>query len=342
MSNIKLKKRVTLNDIAQLSGVSKTTASMILNGRGDEFRIKPETCEHVKQIAKREGYRANALAKSLKMQRTNIIGLVIPDLTNYGFASSAKYLEEICRENGLQLIIGCSDDDTEQEQRVIEQLLDRQIDLLITAPTDQDSKHYLDLCKDTPLILLDRYTLDQKLTYVVSNNAPEIAKLIQAEVKKYHIKEFFYFGGKNLLSPSKSRLEGFKQGIEQSGMTLKEEWIKHKTYQSESGYQMLEEAVAELGRLPEAIFTASYTILEGVLRYLTEHKQVDKLLNREVYLSTFDDHHLLNALPFHIHSIAQNHQQMAQEVFRLIKQKLENKECESVKVDCNTIWRTGN
>lgn len=46
------KKRLTLSDIAELSGVSKTTVSMILNGRGNDFRIKSETCQKVKEIAK--------------------------------------------------------------------------------------------------------------------------------------------------------------------------------------------------------------------------------------------------------------------------------------------------
>lgn len=69
---------------------------------------------------------------------------------------------------------------------------------------------------------------------------------------------------------------------------------------------MLAETEAKLGRLPQAIFTASYTLLEGVLRYLTEQK-MDLLLNRQLHLATFDDHDILNALPFHIHSIKQNH-----------------------------------
>lgn len=101
---------------------------MILNNRGEEFKIKAETCQRVKAIAEQQGYRANVYAKSLKMQRSNVIGFVIPDLTNYGFACTAKILEKQCRENGLQLIITCSDDNPQQEKLAIERLLDRQID----------------------------------------------------------------------------------------------------------------------------------------------------------------------------------------------------------------------
>ena len=76
-----------------------------------------------------------------------------------------------------------------------------------------------------------------------------------------------------------------------------------------------------------------------MLRYLTEHKQMDKLLNRELHLTTFDDHELLNALPFHIHSIKQNHEQIAHATFALIRQKLQGKKPESSMVECEVIWR---
>lgn len=138
-------KRLTLNDIARLAGVSKTTASIILNNRGDDFRIKAETRQKVQAVAQKYGYRANAYAKALQARKTNVIGLVIPDLTNYGFAQTAKTLERLCRENGFYLVIACSDDNPAQEKVAIERLLDRQVDLLITAPTHKIADYYQDI-----------------------------------------------------------------------------------------------------------------------------------------------------------------------------------------------------
>lgn len=341
MENRHERKRVTLNDIAELSGVSKTTASMILNGQADQFRIKAETRQKVEEIAKQQGYRANIHAKALKLRRTNVVGLVIPDLTNYGFASTAKTLEKLCRDNGLHLVIACSDDNPAQEKQVIERLLDRQIDLLITAPTHQDPKYYKGVYKQTPLLQLDRHidSLDDELGYVISADTPKIAELVAKSIQTYQLKEYYYFGGQLSLSPSASRLTGFRQGLEKAGLTADEAWILHKDYQPQSGYVMLAEVAARLGRLPQAIFTASYTILEGVLRYLTEHRQMDKLLNGELHLATFDDHHLLNALPFRIHSIKQDHERIAQETFVLIRQKLQGKKPNSIQVECEMIWR---
>lgn len=333
------RKRLTLNDIATLAGVSKTTASMVLNGQSEQFRIKQETREKVELIAKQHGYRANAYAKALKMRRTNVIGLVIPDLTNYGFASTAKTLEKLCRENGLQLVIACSDDNPQQEKQAIDRLLDRQIDLLITAPTHQDPKYYKSILKHTSVLQLDRYVPNLDLGYVISADTDKIAELVALTVQRYQLKEYFYFGGQLSLSPSQSRLNGFRQGLKQANLAEKNDWIRHKDFQSESGYKLMEDLVKHLGRLPEAVFTASYTILEGVLRYLTEHNQMDKLLEKKLHLATFDDHNLLNALPFHIHSIQQNHEQIAQQTFSLIRRKLQGKMPENIKVECQIRWR---
>ncbi|WP_018650879.1 LacI family DNA-binding transcriptional regulator [Actinobacillus capsulatus] len=335
----KPKKRLTLNDIAALSGVSKTTASMILNGKSDDFRIKSETRQKVQAIAEQYGYRANVYAKALQAQRSNVIGLVIPDLTNYGFASTARNLEKLCRENGLQLVIACSDDNPQQEKLVIERLLDRQVDLLITAPTHQDPNYYQKIIRHTPVLHIDRHIPNLELNYIISDDTPSVAKLVENIVRAYQPKEFFYLGGQLSLSPSASRLEGFYEGLEQSHLVAQSSWILHKDYQPESGYQMFAEIVERLGRLPEAVFTASYTILEGVLRYLTEHKQMAKLMNQELHLATFDDHHLLDALPFHIHSIAQDHEQIALKTFQLIREKLQRKAINNAKVDCEIIWR---
>lgn len=332
-------KRLTLSDIAELSGVSKTTVSMILNGRGEEFRIKEETCQKVKEIAQKYGYRANVYAKALQAQRTNVIGLVIPDLTNYGFASTAKTLEKLCRENGLQLVIACSDDNPEGEKKAIERLLDRQVDLLITAPTHNDPLYYQNVIKHTPLLQLDRYISDFNIPSITSNDTESIGILVENIVRAYQPKEFFYLGGQLALSPSQNRLKGFHEGLTQSHLDIQEDWILHQDYQPESGYQMFAQVVEKLGRLPEAVFTASFTLLEGVMRYLTEHKQMDKLLTQELHLATFDDHHFLNALPFHIHSIRQDHQQIAEKTFELIRQRLAKKPISSVKVDCDILWR---
>ncbi len=103
-------KRVTIKDIAELAGVSKATASPVLNGRGKELRVAQETRERVLAIAREQHYQPSIHARSLRDNRSHTIGLVVPEITNYGFAVFSHELETLCREAGVQLLISCTDE----------------------------------------------------------------------------------------------------------------------------------------------------------------------------------------------------------------------------------------
>ncbi len=86
-------KRITIKDIAELAGVSKATASLVLNGRGKELRVAQETRERVLAIAREQHYQPSIHARSLRDSRSHTIGLVVPEITNYGFAVFSHELE---------------------------------------------------------------------------------------------------------------------------------------------------------------------------------------------------------------------------------------------------------
>ncbi|SMB85703.1 transcriptional regulator, LacI family [Pasteurella testudinis DSM 23072] len=331
-------KRCTLNDIAELSGVSKTTVSMVLNGRADEFRIKDETRQKILDIARQNHYRANIYAKALQSQRTNTIGLVIPDFSNFGFAQTSRILEKLCRNHGLQLIISCSDEQPHLEAKAIENLLERQIDLLITTPIQQSKRHYPHL-GTIPSIQLDRFIKDADVPYVITDDQSAVTQMVSQMIKKHQLHEFYYLGGLLQLTPSEARLQGFKCGLQQGGLTLHDGWIKHRDYHSESGYQMMTELLRDLGRLPQAVFVASYGLLVGVLRFLNEKNLLDQLSSRQLHLATFDDYELLNCLPFHINSIRQDHEQIANQLFASILKLLGKKPVENKIIPAELCWR---
>jgi LacI family sucrose operon transcriptional repressor len=122
-------KRVTIKDIAELAGVSKATASLVLNGRGKgAWRRKRE---RVLAIAREQHYQPSIHARSLRDNRSHTIGLVVPEITNYGFAVFSHELEMLCREAGVQLLISCTDENPGQESMVVNNMIARQVDGLI-------------------------------------------------------------------------------------------------------------------------------------------------------------------------------------------------------------------
>ncbi len=244
----------------------------------------------------------------------------------------------------MQLLIACSEDDPEVERQVVDGLVRRQIDGLIVASSQTSDEFYQTLTKQIPVLQLDRHIGQSTLPLVLTDAAKVTADLVET-IAASTVSEFYYFGGQLELSPpSRHRLAGFELGLKRAGLEEKPEWIRHRDYQPGSGYEMMQQLHQELGgRLPEALFTASYTLLEGgVLRYLKEHNCLEALVSKEMRLTTFDNHDLLDCLPLNIDSVAQDSEKIAQTSFQLIRLLLSSQRVTptSFALDANICWRS--
>lgn len=313
-------KRVTITDIATLAGVSKATASLVLNGRGKELRVSQETRERVLAIAQQEHYQPSIHARQLRKNRSFTLGLVVPEITNYGFAVFSHELENLCREAGLQLLISCTDENASQEKMVVNNLVSRQVDGLIVASSMQSDSDYVKLSEQLPVILFDRHINETRLPLVMTDSIPSTADLVE-RLAQTNADEFYFFGGQMRLSPTQDRLAGFIQGLERAGITPKPEWIIHGNYHPSSGYEMFAALCARLGRPPKALFTAACGLLEGVLRYISQHN----LLDSEIRIASFDDHYLYDSLSLPIDTIEQNVPRLAHECFTIATQLIQGK-----------------
>ncbi len=145
---------VRMKDIAQDLGVSVVTVSKVLRNHSD---ISPETRERVLKRMKELNYRPNLAARALVTGRTNMIGLVVPDLVHPFFAEVAKGLSKVLRKKGFSLVISSSEEDPELEQQEIDNLLARGVDALILASTQWTVESFRRIEEQkTPYVLLDR------------------------------------------------------------------------------------------------------------------------------------------------------------------------------------------
>ncbi|HBS4929567.1 TPA: LacI family DNA-binding transcriptional regulator [Klebsiella pneumoniae] len=311
-------KRVTIKDIAELAGVSKATASLVLNGRGKELRVAQETRERVLAIAREQHYQPSIHARSLRDNRSHTIGLVVPEITNYGFAVFSHELETLCREAGVQLLISCTDENPGQESVVVNNMIARQVDGLIVASCMHSDADYQKLSEQLPVVLFDRSPSDSALPLVMTDSVTPTAELI-SRIAPQHADEFWFLGGQPRLSPSRDRLAGFTQGLAQAGITLRPEWVINGNYHPSSGYEMFAALCARLGRPPKALFTAACGLLEGVLRYMSQHH----LLDSNIHLASFDDHYLYDSLSLRIDTVQQDNRQLAWHCYDLLSQLID-------------------
>ena len=137
-------KRVTIKDIAELAGVSKATASLVLNGRrGKELRVVQETRERVLAIAREQHYQPSIHARSLRDNRSHTIGP--GGAGDHQLRRGLSHeLEMLCREAGVQLLISCTDENPGQESMVVNNMIARQVDGLIVASCMHSDADYLE------------------------------------------------------------------------------------------------------------------------------------------------------------------------------------------------------
>jgi len=161
-----MKKKVSLKDIAQKVGVSIALVSYVLNNK-KEGRINKDVALKIKDTAHALNYRTNQIAKSLKTNKTNTIGLIVSDISNPFSSSLARIIEDEADRNGYTVIFGSSDEDVQKSQKLIETFINRQVDGLIIAPSEDAIPQLKYLQEEgIPFVLIDRYFPELKTNYV--------------------------------------------------------------------------------------------------------------------------------------------------------------------------------
>lgn len=164
-------KKTSLQDIADRLGLSKTTVSWTLSGQGDAKGVKQETQEKVRQCAKEMNYRPNLLARSLWHGLSDILGLIIPDITDSFFSTIARQIELEAKTKGYSLMIASSESDQEREDELLSTFRDRQVDGIIIAPTQHsDLKIKAMLKEGYPITVIDRIFPELDVNSVSVNN----------------------------------------------------------------------------------------------------------------------------------------------------------------------------
>lgn len=329
-------KRLTIDDIARMAGVSRTTASMVLNGRAEQFRISAATQERVLATARDNNFQPSHSARALRSGCSNTLGLIIPELTNFAHASLAQAMEPICHQAGYQLLVVSSNDEVEQERAGIEHLIARQVDGLIVVPCSPDPETYLKWSKRLPFFLVDRRIGDTALPYVVTDAEGAVTTMVLDALSSGEC-EAFYFGGQPHLSPSIDRLNGFRAALRQAGLQEQPGWVRARDYHRSSGYAMMKECYEQLGRYPHVLFTGSITLLEGALVFISENDHFGIAPRR---IMTFDDHHLLDCLPLKIDAIQQDSLALASASLERLIGMIQKKAPTSATIPARLHWRS--
>ena len=168
--------RITIREVAADAGLSISTVSRALTGAR---AVTPEIVERVRESADRLGYRADSIGRSLRTQRTNTLGLVIPDITNPFFPALVQAIEHAAREHGLSVLIVDAANDPQVERTALRTLLDRRVDAVLISPVHAtvSLEALAETARVVPTIQVDR-VIDAALPWVRVNQSQPIVELV--------------------------------------------------------------------------------------------------------------------------------------------------------------------
>lgn len=200
--------KITINEIAKLAGVSKTTISFYLNGKTQRISLK--TQNRIATIIKQTNFQPNLAARCLNSKSSKLIGVLISDITNTFSNQIVKGIETIASKYNYQVIVGNSEYSYQREENYIEQMLSMGVAGFIVQPTPQFRKLSKKLLKlNKPLVFFDSKLYDLKSNWIKTNNYEATYEtIVKCIIKGY---ESFYLitADPQLISTRLERVSGF-------------------------------------------------------------------------------------------------------------------------------------
>lgn len=276
---------VTLNDIAQRAGVSASTVSRVLNGNFEKYRISLKTKQLVVKAAKELQYHPNDLARSLRLKKTQTIGLVVPDISNPFFAYITHTVQNCVYISGYSLIVCITNEDLETEIRQIELLRRKGVDGYIIMPVGIKNEHIEELIKlNIPLVILDRSLEGLETNSVVVDNYKGAFQATEYLIKSGHKRIAIIQGLQNTYT-NNERLRGYLDAISFYGIPKNDRYIVGNDFRKENGY-IETKLLLTFEKPPTAIFATSDLITLGALQAIDEE---NCKIPDDISLVAFDD-----------------------------------------------------
>jgi LacI family transcriptional regulator len=225
------------------------------------------------------------MAGSLRMNRSQMLGLVMSDVTNVFFAEVVRGVEAEAALHNYSVMLANSNEDLDLEKIAVIGLLERRVDGLIVAPAE--GRHdYLkhDIPQHFPMVAINRTIDETPCSAVLSDNRGGARRAVQYLVERGHSRIGTVVGSSGLLT-SRERLAGYKAAMRTHGLPLRDDWIAFGGLRTESARAAALKLLDTPDR-PSALFASSNVIAEGVLLAI---KQLGLHRDADIEVIGFDD-----------------------------------------------------
>ncbi|MBW8349931.1 LacI family transcriptional regulator [Bacillus sp. IITD106] len=271
----------TISDVARLAGLSRATVSRVINNHP---YVSEEKRESVLKAMRDLGYIPNSAAQNLRKQKTNIIAVLVPRLTNPFFAYLVDSIEAKAAENGLQILICNTKYSKKRELGFLRYLESKQVDGVIMASIENSWEVIEALTLSGPIVLCNEYDAMANVPSVRLNQTLGGYIGTKHLLERGYTKIGYCWGGV-ISGLAHDRFHGYEKAIVESGLSVNPLWLFEKAFSIDDGRRIMNEIV-RMENKPNALFTGSDEVAAGII---SEANNLGVKVPDDIAVVGFDD-----------------------------------------------------
>lgn len=311
----------TIEDVAKLAGLSRTTVSRVLN---DHPYVSDEKKKLVQQAMEHLGYVPNSAARSLRNQKTGIIAVLIPKISTPIFSQLIEVLEMAASAKGYQLIICQTQFSKQKERNYLNLLKTKQVDGVIMTSLENDWSIIDTYLNYGPIILCNEKVENAQIPMVFMNQVKSGYNVAKHLLERGH-RQIAYCSNGTVSEGIKEREQGFKKALAEAGCTFNQNCHFDDALRVEDGKQIFRR-IASMNIRPTAIFTGGDPVTAGLI---SEAKKCGWKIPEDLAVVGFDNMEITELLEPKITTVIQPVEEMAIKAVEVIFEKIHKRQYRS-------------
>lgn len=274
-------KRITIKDISKIAGVSPKTVSRIIN---NDIYVREETKKKVLEIIEKYDYVPNIAARSLVINRTNTLGLIVPNLENPFFSRLSRGVIQTAEQNNYSVIVCESRFDREIGEKYLRMLIERGVDGLLIASLDLDNIFVNKLISiKKPFVLLTCRLDMPGINYVIADDCKAGREVVEYLIRLGH-KNIAFLKGPDVYS-SNERFIAYKAVMEEHGLKIKDYFITETALDKKDAYKVTLELLKEHKDITAILGHNDYATI-GIIKAINE---LNLKIPKDISVIGYDD-----------------------------------------------------
>lgn len=271
---------VGIKDVAAAAEVSVATVSRVLTNQPN---VRPAVRERVLEAVKKLNYRPNLVARSLRSQQSNTIGLIVSDIRNPFFTEVSRAIEDAAYEQGFRVLLCNTDENPEKEILYLDLMHDENVAGVIFSPTYQTAAKLKELKLNFPTVIIDRAVRSSQMDMVVLDNVSAAYQLTSHLIDNGYQRVAAIFDSASITATE--RRQGYEEALAAQHLPITNHLVKIVQHKPGAAYQATLQLL-EAGPPPEAIFTGNCRLGAESLAAIKEYNLA---IPEKIAFVTFDD-----------------------------------------------------